>query len=344
MPGSIPGRLPGRTPPSPGVDEALSWAKTALAQYPLREPALHFLGHSDNLTFRVDEPGGASYLLRLHLPVLESWAGIRQQPEAIDSELTWLEALAWEGSFTVQQPVHTCSGALVALVDIGTEEPLPATLLTWLEGAHFSPSAGDGPDLVERFGQLVARLHHFSERWSPPVEMIRPRYDYDHLKKTFARLLRGVDRGVFPEEIYWSLRAACQSILAIVSELPDDAEHWGMIHADLHMGNFLVYDEQIIPIDFSFSGFGHYLFDLSVCLAGGLNAALRPAFLQGYRAVRPLPPEDFRAVEAFVLAGRLSFYAYQIDLPTERAWLQRRIRETAQNECSRFLQGQSILT
>ena len=329
--------------PSPSTELALSWARAALAHFPLREPAVRFLGHSDNLTFRVEELGGSVYLLRLHRPVLDYWTGIRQQPEAIDSELTWLEALAWEGSFTVQQPIHTSSGALVALVDTGEPEPHPATLLTWLEGAHFSPSAGDGPELVERFGQLVARLHHFSERWTPPVEMIRPRYDYAHFKQTFARLLRGVDLGVFPEEVYWTLRAACQLVLNIVSELPDDPEHWGMIHADLHMGNFLVCGEQIIPIDFSFSGFGYYLYDLSVCLSGGLNAALRPAFLRGYRSVRPLPPEDARAVDAFVLAGRLSYYAYQIDNPTERSWLERRIREAAQNECSRFLQGQSLL-
>ena len=99
----------------------------------------------------------------------------------------------------------------------------------------------------------------------------------------------------------------------------------------------------IIPIDFSFCGFGHYLFDISVCLAGGLKASLTPAFLEGYRSVRPLPEEDFRAVEAYALSGRLSYYAYQVDNPVERKWLQRRIPEVAQNQVARFLRRERIL-
>jgi Ser/Thr protein kinase RdoA (MazF antagonist) len=110
------------------------------------------------------------------------------------------------------------------------------------------------------------------------------------------------------------------------------------------MGNFLVRDGQVIPIDFSFCGMGHYLFDLSVSLAGGLNAALRPVFLRGYRSVRALPAEALRPVDAYALAGRLSYYAYQIDNPAERTWLQRRIPEVAKTDCARFLQGERIMT
>lgn len=339
---------------SPTSELAMQWARTALEQYELRQPSIVFLGHSDNLTFRVEEPGGTLYLLRLHQPVLRYWRGIRQKPEVIAAELEWLEALAWEGHFTVQQPVRTRSGELVALISRGLSAPestqggdeaapLPATLLTWLEGEHFSPAAPNAPSIVENYGALVARLHAFSTTWEPPAGLARPAYDLAHFRRVLSRLVRGVDQGFFTDEIYRTLRATIRKLLEQISLEPDDRQHWGMIHADLHMGNFLVQGSQAIPIDFSFCGLGHYAFDLSICLAGGLHANLRPNFLAGYRAVRALPEDDLAVVGAYALAGRLSYYAYQIDNPVEREWLRRRLPEVAHHECARYLAGESIL-
>jgi hypothetical protein len=70
-------------------------ALEALRAYALRGPQLTFLGHNDTITYPV-ETGGAQYLLRLHLPVVEAFAGERQSLRAIASELLWLEALGRE--------------------------------------------------------------------------------------------------------------------------------------------------------------------------------------------------------------------------------------------------------
>lgn len=321
----------------------IEWAQQALSQYPIEDYALCFLGHSDNLTFRVTGPDGINSLLRLHTPVVQYLEGIRQLPEVIASELTWMEVLRLEGGFPVQQPFHTRDGSWVAVIEGEEGEIIPCTLLSWLEGDHFLPAAPDAAKQVQRFGSLAARMHEFSVHWSPPAGFIRPQYDRDHFQRIFARLLRGADFGIFSEDIYRTLRAVGQSILSEIEALPSGSGDWGMIHADLHVGNFLVNGEQIVPIDFSFCGFGHYWFDVSVCLAGGLRADLRPAFLEGYRAVRPLPEADLRVIEAYALAGRLSYYAYQMDNPTERSWLTSRIPQVAAGECARFLSHESFL-
>jgi Ser/Thr protein kinase RdoA (MazF antagonist) len=317
------------------------WARMALTFYPLENPAVHFIGHSDNLTFRVED-GEAIYLLRLHKPVVPFYQGLRQVPQVIESELLWIKALA-EAGFAVQRPMQTHFGDLVAAIEVAGGEKVTCTLLSWIEGRHFTPSAPGALEMIERFGTLVARMHEFAGGWTPPRVFTRPHYDTPHFQRVFARLLRGVDLGVFSEEVYRTLRATGQAIMDVIEGLPDDPANWGMIHADLHVGNFLVAEGQPAPIDFSFCGFGHYLFDLSVCLAGGLNASLRPAFMQGYRQVRAFPESDYRAVDAYVLAGRLSYYAYQVNNPSERAWLLRRLPEVAKGECSRFLEGETIL-
>jgi Ser/Thr protein kinase RdoA (MazF antagonist) len=324
-----------------GKQEAL--ARAAAAQYPVEVASLCLLGHSDNLTFRVDSPDGASYLLRIHQPVIAFYSGIRQLPEVIASELAWMEALSQEGVAGVQRPVQTREGNLVGTVDDERGQPVPTTLLTWLEGQHFSPSGGDVPGLITRFGELVARLHSFSAQWTPPPGFIRPSYDEDHFRRIFARLLRGADLDIFSERVFRILRSAGQSILTEIAPISREPQDWGMVHADLHVGNFLVHDDALRPIDFSLCGFGSYLFDLSVCLAGGLSPELRPHFLVGYRSQRPLPDTHLRTVDAYALAGRLSYYAYQIDNPSERSWLRQRIPQVAEGVCVQFLKGEPIL-
>lgn len=317
-------------------------AEAALAQYPLREATARFLGHSDNLTFRVEEPGGTTYLLRIHKPVMSFLNGLRQLPEAIAAELAWMEALAWEGGFTLQQPMHTITNERVGSVMMNGE-PVPCTLLTWLEGGHFSPSMPDAVDIVRQYGELVARMHEFSTQWSPPPGFLRPSYDEMHFRRVFGRFSRGVDHEVYSEVVYRKLHSIGQAILDEIERLPGDSQHWGVTHNDLHVGNFVVNEGKVIPIDFSFCGFAHYLFDLSVCLAGGLKPDLRPVMLEGYRSIRPLPEENLRPLEAYALAGRMSYYAYQIDNPTERAWLRRRLPLFIENEGARFLAGERLL-
>jgi Ser/Thr protein kinase RdoA (MazF antagonist) len=324
-------------------EQFLGWARSALEQYPLRVVELKFLGHSDNLTFQVTGASGAQYLLRLHTPVNTFYQGMRQLPEAIAAELAWMEALYHQGGVTVQQPVHSSAGNTLVQIEIAGAQPIPCTLLTWLEGTHFSPAAEDAPQVVTRLGTLVAQMHNFSAGWTPPADLLRPRYDGEHFRQIFAHLLHGVDLGIFSEAVYWTLRSTVREITAEISQISLDPQEWSMIHADLHVGNFLVNGEKIIPIDFSFCGFGHYLFDVSVCLAGGLKNDLRQYFLDGYRSQRALEESSFRTMEAYALAGRVSYYAYLIDHPGERRWLQTHIPRLAENECSRFLRGDSIL-
>jgi hypothetical protein len=91
-------------------------ALEALRAYALRGPQLTFLGHNDTITYPV-ETGGAQYLLRLHMPMSEAFAGERQSLRAIASELLWLEALRHETDLTLQRPVPSLIGWLVIEVE-----------------------------------------------------------------------------------------------------------------------------------------------------------------------------------------------------------------------------------
>ena len=109
-----------------------------------------------------------------------------------------------------------------------------------------------------------------------------------------------------------------------------------MIHADLHSGNLLVRGEDVLVIDFSLCGYGSFLFDISIALVAGVPAEFRQDYLNAYRRCRPLPDELLPLVEAYGLAGVLSYCAFQVGNPEQWEWLTNRIPRLAAGECHRI--------
>ena len=90
----------------------------ALDQYAVEAGSLHVLGHHDAIAVQVsDRTGRTAYLLRLHRPLSPNFIGLRQQPDALRSELLWLEALAAETEIVAPRPVRT-RHAPVRLADL----------------------------------------------------------------------------------------------------------------------------------------------------------------------------------------------------------------------------------
>ncbi|MGL4618230.1 MAG: hypothetical protein ACRCZS_04120 [Chroococcidiopsis sp.] len=79
-------------------------AKSALEQYGLDRGQCCFLGHSGNVTFRVETQQG-KFLLRIHQAISSSHDDVWQKPEVIESELLWLAALHHDTKLVVQKPI-----------------------------------------------------------------------------------------------------------------------------------------------------------------------------------------------------------------------------------------------
>lgn len=329
--------------PALSEETALSWAAAALAHFPVVNPQVCLIAHSENMTFRVDEAGsGRGFLLRLHIPHHEYLRGVRQMSLAIQSELSWLEALAGDTGLPLQQPQPTREGGLVAHVDLPDRQSAPATLLTWLDGAPFQLAAPQADALVEDLGRLLARLHNHTEHWPTPSAFIRPHYETAYLDQIAQELVGGVYAGLVAESDYLVFER-CLSILSEqLNSLGKDSRHWGLIHNDLHPGNCLVVDGQVLPIDFSLCGFGYYLFDIGTTL-GSLPPNFRSHMLSGYRELRPLPEDSLRMVEASLIASRLSYYTFILHDPTQQDWLRARLVRTAADLCRPHLAGESFL-
>ena len=94
----------------------------ALDAYDLVSPRVTYLQHSENITFKVDTAAEVPYLLRIHSPLTEAMGRHGKDPEAVRSEMRWLDVLH-RGNLPVQRPVRNRNGQFVTRKAEGHPSP-----------------------------------------------------------------------------------------------------------------------------------------------------------------------------------------------------------------------------
>ncbi|MEH1891046.1 MAG: hypothetical protein V7K92_16875 [Nostoc sp.] len=183
------------------MESKIDWnrlALTALAQYNLGAAQLIFLGHSENVMFRVDTRDGENFatfkVLRIHHPIAQLGDRIWQQQVVIESELMWLTALHQDTNLVVPYPLQNLSGAFITSVAIDdTSATLNCTLLNWVNGSPLDSEPT--PTQARRVGELMAQLHQHTSLWELPSGFTRPKYDWEQLHTSLMGLRSLVDTG-----------------------------------------------------------------------------------------------------------------------------------------------------
>lgn len=88
-----------------------------------------------------------------------------------------------------------------------------------------------------------------------------------------------------------------------MTHLSEGADNFGLIHADLHLGNALFWRGEVRVIDFDDCGFGYWLYDIAVALwelrYRNDYEDFRSALIDGYTQYRPLPG-DLARLDDFI--------------------------------------------
>lgn len=290
-------------------------AHTALTAYGLEQARLTPLQHFLNTTFRIDIPyQGQRYALRIARAGYQDAATIR-------SELLWLQAIRRETDLVVPEPLPDRDGLLLTTVEVpGVLEPRHCVLFRWVDGRFHH--ARLCPADLERVGMLMAKLHLHVQRFTLPQDFTRKRWDLEGLQGGAPGIEPGLSmRHLSPEECS-VLDKVAERVGQTMHALGDGPEVFGLIHADMHQGNYLFYRGNVHVIDFDTSGWGYFVYDMAVTFSTLLNhpdlLALRTAFLQGYRQVRPLAGEQEACIDTFVAArifGHTQWLAAHIGEP-----------------------------
>ena len=262
---------------------------------------------SENATYRIDQFAREPVILRVHREGYHS-------KKAINSELTWLNALRAQGGVITPKAIPGRDGEVIQQY-YSPHLPMPRHLVL------FERIAGEEPDEnqdlsapFEQLGEITAKLHLHAERWQRPAGFERLIWDYEHIL------------GDSPNWGDWREAPAMdQRALALLQRLQDTIQkrlqHYGqephrynLIHADLRLANLLIEDGSTRVIDFDDCGFGWLLYDYATAFSFIEDHPLLPeltaSWLQGYRRQRALSTEDETEMPTFVMLRRLALLAW----------------------------------
>ncbi|WP_373528728.1 phosphotransferase enzyme family protein [Nostoc sp.] len=338
------------------MESEIDWkglALTALAQYNVSATQLVFLGHSENLTFRIhteDGENGATsrdcdqqglFILRIHYPITRLSDRIWQERAVIESELMWLTALNENTDLVVPYPMQNLNGTFVTSVAIdNTGETLNCTLLKWVDGLPLNTE----PTLMQawRVGELMASLHQHASLWELPLGFKRPKYDWEQLHTSLMGLRSLVDAGTISIADFAVLETVVQRIRDVMTALEKTQANWGLIHADLNENNYIFHAGEARAIDFSCCGFGYYLYDIASTLKH-LFPENRRSFLNGYQNVRQLPSKYQNILEAFFIGATVDNFAFLALQPNEHDYLLEIVPYVTERFCNKYLRGKPFL-
>jgi Ser/Thr protein kinase RdoA (MazF antagonist) len=280
-------------------------ARAALNSFPIDPEDLTLVTLSENVTFKVaDRCDGQAYVLRLHRP------GYHTLDELV-AERAWIRALA-EAGIEVPSAVPARDGRDYVPVTIAaTGEQRFAGLARWTEGRLLSDVLAETANqrTIESYfaqlGGITASMHNQASAWRPPPGFRRHALDNDGLMGDAPHW------GPFWE--HPALSPAERRLLLDVrgrmhetlTRLGRDPSGYSLIHADMHPGNILVDGDRLTVIDFDDAGFGWHQYDIATVLTYWQTKPnadeIERAFLDGYRAIRPVPDEALRLLPTFRL-------------------------------------------
>jgi Ser/Thr protein kinase RdoA (MazF antagonist) len=110
---------------------------------------------------------------------------------------------------------------------------------------------------LRAIGHAGSRVHEVSRSYAPPSERYARPHWYETDEIAVKKYVPATETGV--------LRSSMK-VLEALRQLPTSPQSYGMIHADLHRGNFFVKDGVFTVFDFGICQYCWYTYDVAVCL------------------------------------------------------------------------------
>src|SRR5690606_17657123 len=183
-------------------------------------------------------------------------------PELGQAEVDWLLALS-EAGVSVSEPGPAATGRYVeVLPDSGH-----VVVAFARAPGDLVPASRWTDDLLERWGRLLGLLQAQARGYEPPGPRRHALADHSYAFRADA---------VEAEDP--AFVAAASEVVARGAPLlrPDSPGlDGGLVHADLHSGNLLVFEGTLTAIDFDDRGYGSFAFDLAMPLYYGVRHLMR---------------------------------------------------------------------
>ncbi|WP_026476261.1 phosphotransferase enzyme family protein [Alkaliphilus transvaalensis] len=221
----------------------------AARRFGLKEQGLELLGKFENYVYE-GEKDGNRYILRL---VHSS----HREENMILGELDWLRFLSEQG-IKVAKPNPSINGNLVEIISVEKGYFL-VSLFDKAPGKIVDPTnklEWNGY-LFEKWGRTIAEIHRATKEYQVPNDRIkRPAWDEDDLLD--------LEKYIGNEEE--KIINIAKQLVDYLNSLPRDKDSYGLIHTDIHFGNFFVDGGEITVFDFDDCSYQWYISDIAIAL------------------------------------------------------------------------------
>lgn len=232
-----------------------SIARRAARAFGLTPDSLVDLGGFENFVFAAEHSQGPTILRISH--------EIHRSATQIEAELHWMDHLA-TGGVALAQALASPTGARVETMQGADGSAFFATVFRRAPGRACVRQQGS-PGRVPRavpaaMGRWLGRSHRVTQSYTPGPAGPRPHGCVD---ERVIESWIAADQGPVLDR----LRALRREI----SSWSQPEQAYGLIHCDLHPGNFHVADGALTAFDFDDCQYGHFIRDIAISVFAGLE-------------------------------------------------------------------------
>lgn len=277
------------------------------------------LSHSENVVCKVTTMTDERLVMRLHRP------GYNTRAE-LDSEVTFVDSLRAFGVRT-PEPLPTTAGGHYTTIDVAGSDH-EVGVISWVDGAPLGgPLDGGGDGLVPHYreiGKIAAQVRSHNAVWKAPAGFVRRRWDADALMGSDPLWGRFWEAGPLTDGQQTLFAQGREHLYEVLSAMPTDAGHFGLIHSDLHLGNVMADGDTLTVIDFDDCGYGWFAHELAVALhpvfGEPVEEAAKASMVEGYRTVHPLSDSEVGLIDTFLAVRSLMIIGWLAARPEVPAY------------------------
>jgi amicoumacin kinase len=253
------------------------------------EKDYRLLGDFENFVYEVRK-GEESFILRLTHQSHRSYRDIA-------AEIDWLNYLFTEG-IHVPKVIETSGRNDIIISKCGDGSEFYACLFSKAPGRQIKVTDIEfDSKLFWSWGKIIGQMHEATARYKDNAEIGR-RPGWDEEDVLFPEKY-------VPEEGHERVIENSRELINMIKELPMGRDSFGLVHTDLHSGNFFFDGKQVHPFDFDDCAYHWFASDIAIPVYYSVlyrypNSRLEEKntfasgflkeFAAGYGEIRPLPP------------------------------------------------------
>lgn len=222
----------------------------AAARYGIEREKLKFINDFENYIYEY-EKNDRQYILRLT-------HSSHRSENLVNGELDWISYLN-ANNVNVCKPVLSNNSKLVERID-GNNSYFLATAFEKAPGEHVDRNNELlwNSSIFEKWGQSVGRMHALTKKYIPSQDSYK-RFEIseDDLYQNGGNYISIYGEGFVKKHV---------DLMKWYKSLKRDVNSYGLIHTDVHQGNFFVFENNITIFDFDDCAYSFFINDIAIVL------------------------------------------------------------------------------